>query len=323
MRRAALGLFVLVAWARTSAADPGFLWRAPVTCPSAEEVAARIERRLGGAVDAALGGIEIVIEREHGEFVARIDARAVTVANAVRTLRSRRCDGLADAVSIVLARLASELRDRVRVEPEPAPVVEAGMIVDDELIPGEELVRVQPPASPTPRASARRWGAGLRLVGLSGIGALPGLNVGGELGGYVRRGELVGEAAVAHWAPQRKSLQGNAPAGVVVTLQVLTLRAGWGPAGMPLRAWGTVELGSLSGEGMAVTTPREGAGRWTAVGGGFGVAWPMSPYARLVGSIEVVVPVGTTRFTLEGGTELWRPGVAAARSALGLEVGFQ
>ena len=49
----------------------------------------------------------------------------------------------------------------------------------------------------------------------------------------------------------------------------------------------------------------------------------MSTYARLVGSIELVIPVGTTRFTLDGGTELWRPGAAAARSAFGLEVGFQ
>lgn len=322
MGRLSLALVVLAAWSVPAAADVGFLWHAPPTCPVAEDVSARIERRLGAtdehparraSIDVALAGIEIAIVREHGLYVAHVDARAVTVANAVRTLRSRRCDALADAVAVVLARLVSELRDRAPIAAAPPPAEEPVLevLVDDEPTPFEHPVvhHVLPPREePAPRT----WGGGLRLVGMSGIGALPGVNLGGELGGYVRYGERFAEAAYSRWAPE---------GGGAIKLQVVTLRAGWGPEGVPLRAWGAVELGAMSDD-MSIE-PSGGSDRWTAIGGGFGVAWPMSAYARLVGAIELMFPVGTGRITLDSGPEVWRPSRAAARSSLGIEVGFR
>ncbi|MDX2092692.1 MAG: hypothetical protein SFX73_32805 [Kofleriaceae bacterium] len=323
-------VLVLVALSGTAVAEPELAWRAPTSCPSAAALRKRVERRLRGPIDPAIYGIDIEVVRDGSQFVANIDARAVTVANAVRELRSRYCDALADGVAVILARLSTEVvtaRTEPEPEPEPDPIFEpvtAGF-VDDARLPGENIERRierwgMP--MPTPRPQ-RTWGGGLRFVGLSGIGALPGVNLGGEVGGYVRRENHFAELAVAHWAPQRTSLQGTAPAGIDVTLEVVTARGGWGPETVPLRAWGTVEIGSMSGEGMSVLDARTGSGQWAAVGGGFGVAWPMSPYARLVGSIELMIPVGRTRFTLDSGTELWRPTSAAARSALGLEVGFR
>ena len=61
--------------------------------------------------------------------------------------------------------------------------------------------------------------------------------------------------------------------------------------------------------------------RWTAVGAGFGVAWPMSDNARLFGMIELAVPVGRENLMLDQGT--YQPDAMAARSSLGLEVGWR
>jgi hypothetical protein len=329
MGRLSITVLLLVALVGTVAAEPELAWRAPASCPSAVALRKRVERRLRGPIDPALYRIDIEITRDGNQYVANIDARAVTVANAVRELRSRYCDALADGVAVILARLSNEIVT-ARVEPEPElvpdPIIEpmTAMVVDDARLPGERIERrVERWGYPIAAKPSPVWGGGVRFVGLSGIGALPGVNLGGEIGGYLRRNEYFAELAVSHWAPQHRSLQGTAPASVEVTLEVLTARGGWGPAEVPLRAWGTIELGRMQGAGMGVLDARTGSGQWTAVGGGFGVAWPMSPYARLVGSIELMIPVGRTRFTLDSGNELWRPASAAARSALGLEVGFR
>nr|MBA2539612.1 hypothetical protein [Deltaproteobacteria bacterium] len=55
---------------------------------------------------------------------------------------------------------------------------------------------------PDPLATDERWGGGIRLTGLSGIGALPGVNFGGEVAGLLRRDELFIELAIGRWKPE-------------------------------------------------------------------------------------------------------------------------
>ncbi len=311
--------------------DPGFAWRAPEACPDAENVKGRVEQRLGGAIDGYLARIEIDITRERNGFVARIDARAITVANDVRTLRSRRCDALADAVAVVLARLASEVRmSRVGTAAASAPIgttiamvappaqsaaLEPIDSVDDmsaQYIADEEPVRKRP----------SRWGGGVQLLALSGVGALPQINLGGELSGYVRRADKFVSLGIGRWVPQSARLAPGAPGGVEVKLDTLTLRGGWGPSALPLRAWLLAEVGSIAGTGVGLEAERTADSRWTALGAGLGVGWPMSEHARLVGTFEIAVPLERPRFMLERGADLYQPGAVAARCALGLEVGW-
>src|SRR3954471_20794030 len=65
---------------------------------------------------------------------------------------------------------------------------------------GAVTVNAQP-ATPIhdPLATTERWGGGLRLTGASGIGALPGRNLGAEVAVNVRHDELFGELAMSHW----------------------------------------------------------------------------------------------------------------------------
>lgn len=322
---------VALAAPRTAHADDGFVWRAPAGCPAAAAVRARVEQRLGVPLEGAIHGIEIEITREGREFVAVVDARALTVANDIRTLRSARCDALADALAVILARLASEAR---RTEPTLLAVttttstprgVADPLANDTADAPEREVVA-------TVRAGARashgrapvvgRWGGGVRALALSGVGALPRVNLGAELAGFVRREARFAELSIGRWVPQSARFDAGAPARVDVSMDVVTLRGGWNPGTLPIRAWLGIELGKMQGTGVAVLDPRSAAGRWIAVSGGFGVAWPMSPRARLVGTFEVAVPVERTRFMLDSGAELFQPAIGAARCALGLELGW-
>jgi len=172
-------------------------------------------------------------------------------------------------------------------------------------------------------AAPRFWATGVRTLGLSSIGALPGVSVGGELSGYVRAGWLIGELAAIGWLDSASYLQIGGPARIDVGLRLAALRIGWGPGDLPLRAWLAGELGSLHGEGFALEDARAGTGRWIAVGTGFAVAWPMFTHARLVGVIELAAPVVRARFVLQDGSEIYRTGPVTVRSGLGVEIGWR
>jgi hypothetical protein len=304
-RLAIVAMAVVLGQAPIARAEPpgaaALIWQAPVDCPDAAEVRARIERRLGSSLDRMVRGIavDIAVSRDGGtpRFVARI-ARGVAGRDEVRVLTSARCDELTDAVAVVVARIASEARQP----------------------PGE--VSPDRPGTPAAPVEAKSWGAGLRVMGNSGIGVIPGVGVAGELAGYLRIRSVVAELAAAQWLPNPRFLLPGAPGHIDVGLATATLRIGWASERMPLRAWLEGEIGTLDGNGASLHDPRLAGARWIAAGGGFGVAWPMARYARLVGTFEIVVPVEQAPFMLQDGTEVYRPGVVTARSGLGLEIGW-
>jgi hypothetical protein len=185
---------------------------------------------------------------------------------------------------------------------------------------------------PSPLATTERWGGGIRLTGLSGIGALPGVNFGGEVAGMVRRDEMFVELALASWRPEDTYYVLTPEQTVALKLDVWTVRAGWASMQMPLRAWMLGEVGEIAGTpGMTQMsgvvsrmvmgdTPSER--RWAAIGAGLGVAWPLSQQARLVGNFEVAVPVSHDTLMLDRG-EAYKPDPLSARYAIGLEVGWR
>jgi hypothetical protein len=180
-----------------------------------------------------------------------------------------------------------------------------------------------------PLATTERWGGGVRITGLSGIGALPGVNYGGELSGLVRRDEMFVELAVGWWKPEETYVVTQTPERVELGLDVWTLRGGWASMQTPLRAWVLAEVGELaSARSMPGVLPRMMTGdtpserRWQALGAGFGVAWPMSDNARLFGMIEIAVPVHRAQVMLDVGSP-YEPDPLAARSSAGLELGWR
>ncbi len=301
-----LSLVVVVTATATAHAEPstgaGLVWQAPPSCPDAAEVRARIERRLGMPIDRAVHGVEVKIVRDSGgrepRFVAQIDLRGITVANEVRVLNSARCDELTDAVAVVIARIAAEHR-----QPTANGRHELGWIE----------VRASPPSVP------HVWGGGVRALGVSGIGVLPGVGVAGELAAYVRRRSLFVELAMVRWRPRPEVPYMSEPDRVDFGLDAVALRFGWGPEQLPLRGWVVAERGMIDGDAVVLDDGREGPARWAGGGGGFGVAWPMTPHTRLVGTVELVVQFQRPPFVFDG----IRPGLASARCAFGLEIGWR
>jgi hypothetical protein len=299
-------LWIWVVLVATASAEPhragGLIWHAPTACPDIDEVRARIEHRLGAPIEAMVHGIEAEITAAVGAhgFVARVDLRGLGAGNSIRVLTAARCDELTDAIAVIIARLAAAAS-------EAAP---AG--------PAAPELAVQAPIAELPRP----WGAGVRVLGTTGIGAQPRVGSGAELGIYGRHGAMFADLAVARWQPTSQVLHPGAPARVEVQLRTVALRLGWRPEQLPLRAWLTGELGTLRGEGIALGDSVVGSGTWGSVGAGFGVAWPMLRYARLVGAIELAVPVRAIRFVLRDGMELYRSEPATARCGVGLEVGW-
>ena len=183
---------------------------------------------------------------------------------------------------------------------------------------------------PDPLATTDRWGGGLRLTGASGIGALPGRNLGAEVAVNVRHDNAFAELAMSHWQPEDDYHVMSAGTPVELGLDLWALRAGWSSMRMPLRAWLLAEVGEIAGaKEMSGVLPRMVMGdtpsgrRWTAVGAGVGVAWPISNQVRLVGTMELAVPVVEEHLVLDRGVGDFKPDPLAARYAVGLEVGWR
>jgi hypothetical protein len=290
-----------------SAAADGFAWTAPAACPDASDERARIEHRLADGV--AVDGIAVSITHEPDGFVANIAA-----GDAARTLKSRRCDDLADAVAVVIARLATEAHEAQPVQ-----------VASIETTPTRRVnsLAAQPEAGRFPGYQPNEWGGGVRGLALSGIGMVPHVGVGGELAAFVRHHDLFGELGYARWGERPVYLVSGAPGHVDVGLQLATARGGWASSRMPLRAWLGVEVGSITGAGVDLHNQNTGSARWTAIASGFGVGWPMAEHARLVGTFEVAAALERAEFTLGDGSQIFQSARASARCALGLEVGWR
>jgi hypothetical protein len=288
-------LVLLLVLARSAGAGAGVLvhWQAPPECPDDADVDARTARRLGPSVRAA-APIEVIVRSDDDGYVAEI--------GDARSLRSPSCDELADAVALIAARLVLD---------EPAAVAAAPL----------------PPPAPPPVAviarSAERGaaiGVAARLSGATGLGAQPGVGLGGELAVQLRRGAWFVEPAALLWA---RSTTSSAIGGVSAALREGTLRIGWAAPVWPVRVWVAADAGTIRGEGMHVLAPRAGTAMWAAAGAGAAAAWRLDGDIALVGGIELAAALLRPGFALADGDILYRPGAVAARLTLGVEVGWR
>jgi hypothetical protein len=291
-------------------------WRAPKGCPDARSIRARVEKRLDRSLDDVSVGVEVDVEKHHGSYTATIDLRAITVANDVRTLTSKRCGELADAVAVIVARVASD-----------AIAQKQTAIIDMDPAAGPSNEREEParvdvlvPTTPPP---PRPWTLGARVSGVSGIGVIPKVGLGGELAVTLRVHDTLAEVAATRWATSVAQFHDGAPAKVAVELDAASARYGWRPTAMPLRAWLSVETGAMRGTGAVLPNQQLESGRWLAAGAGFGIAWQMRPWIRLVGATETMVAVERVRFSMGDGIVVYAPSPMSFRTMCGLEVGWQ
>lgn len=291
-------LLVALLAGTASADEVGFRWSAPAACPSAPGIEARVEQRLGHRLDPAMP-VEIAVSERSGHFVAQVELGADT-----RSLTSDRCDELADAIAIVVARAADERKppraERLRIASIAVPL-EAPVMVHRDL---------STPDAPHP------FSLGVRLSGVSGIGIVPEVGLGAEVAISARIHSTMAELSATKWLASGAD---KSSAHVEVGLAVTAARVGWRPENLPLRAWVSGEYGSMNGNG----TNGESEGRWFAAGAGFGVSWRLEPWLRLVGSTETLIAIERVKFTAATGQVIYAPSPISARATLGLEVGWE
>jgi hypothetical protein len=286
-------------------AKPGLAWHAPDGCPDAASLRARVEQRLERSLDDVVLAVEVDVALTADRYVARIDLRAMTVANDVRTLSSPRCAELADAVAVIVTRVASESIAKTRV-------------ATREDLRKQFIVDITPKASPS-----RLWAIGGRFSAVSGIGVIPKVGLAAEVAITARRGNVLAEVAGTRWLDSFAQLHDGAPAVVNVMLDTAAARLGWRPGNLPLRAWSTVELGMMDGSSTKLPGEQFDSGRWIAAGFGFGVAWQMNKWLRLVGSNESMLAIDRMRFRTGNGMIVYAPSPMSFRASVGLEVGWQ
>lgn len=290
---------------------PTLTWRAPAGCPDAASLRTRVEQRLERSLDDVVVGIEVDVSLTAGRYVARVDLRAMTVANDVRTLTSTRCAELADAVAVIVTRVASDAIARRRI------AISSAVPRDDLELEASTVESLQLPTKP------RAWTLGARVSGVSGIGVIPKVGLAGEVAITLRRHDTLAELAGTRWVASAAQFHDGAPAKVDVDLDTAAMRLGWRPATLPLRAWTSVEVGHMDGNNVRLPGEQLESGRWVAAGGGFGVAWQMAPWIRLVGTTETMLAVERVRFSLGDGIIVYAPSPMSFRTSVGLEVGWQ
>jgi hypothetical protein len=334
-----VAISLLLAWSGPASADPAtttgprvamspgaaVAWRAPAGCPDAASLRARVEHRLERSLDGVSLGVEVDVTRTGGRYLARVDLRAITVANDVRTLTSKRCSELADAVAVIVARIAGEvIARRVATAASAAVSIASTDPIDpSDTIDEADRIIVDARHAPQPARPPRRWTIGARVSGVSGIGVIPKVGLGGELAVTLRYDRRLAELAHARWVVSAAQFHSGGPAKVDVDLDVAIARYGWRPHDLPLRAWLGVEVGTMHGRGVKLPGQQLESGRWLSAGAGFAVTWQMLPWARVVGAMEVMAAVERIRFTLGDGMVAYAPAPMSVRTTCGLEVGWQ
>jgi hypothetical protein len=336
MRLATVSLLLLFVCTTTAFADDGDArkgvhWRAPKGCPDARGIRQRVEKRLEHSLDDVAVGVEVDVEKRAGTYTATIDLRAVTVANDVRHLKSRRCGELADAVAVIVARVASDALARGQGTSPPAAVTDA--VTDALPLARKDTAFADEPSGPEhadpvdtpPRGPyvPKPWTIGARASMVTAIGVLPQIGMGAEVALTLRRHDLLAEVAATRWLESSAQMYTGRPARLDVGLDVAAVRVGWRPPLMPLRAWFAVESGSMRGTGVSLPSPQFSSERWLAAGAGFGIAWQMRPWIRLFGANETLLAIERARFSNGQGMVLYAPNPMSFRTIVGLELGWQ
>jgi hypothetical protein len=299
-------LLILLAMASPAAADGDLSWHAPASCPDEPALRRRVEHRLERPLDDVQVGVAVDVEVHHGRYTARVD-----VDHEVRTVTSKKCGELADAVAVIVARVASDALAR-------QPLAKTVALIE---MPDDNM-RVDEPPEPDKPAPPRTWTIGARISGVSGIGIIPKVGLGGEVAITVRRHRMLGELAATRWLTSAAQFHNGGPAKVDVNLDTAAVRWGWRPFEVPLRAWLSVETGSMSGTSLKTSEQLE-HGRWLAAGAGFGIAWQIKPWFRLLGTMEGMVALERVAFTMGDGIIVYAPAPTSVRTTCGFEVGWQ
>lgn len=306
-------------------------WVAPAGCPDEGAVRARVDARLakplgtGDSIDAT-----VTVRRDRKLLRAHVVVWTAGPADADRELVAGRCDELADAVAVVLARAVAEARAlivtaeaaellAITVPPPPDPIERARPL---EPRPELELEDDRPIVRRRLREPAGRDG-GVRPAFVSGAGLGPHVGFGVEVGVWFVWDSFAGEVVATRWIERLASLPASQRFGAAIGIDAVAGRACWNPARYGPRVCLLGETGTMSGRGVGLFEPRVGDATYTAAGLGVSLRTRLRDHVALVAGFDMLSTVVRPRFVLDRGTVLHQPDPIAGRVGLGFELGWR
>ncbi len=188
--RARLAVTVVALTLSSRATAEPMRWDAPAGCPDAAGERHRIERRRGESLDTIdLDEVTAAIERTANGYTAEL----ALPSGEIRRLRAATCGEIAEAIAVIVARVAVDKR------PPEVAVVPPAEVADD-------LVAV--PAAASPHPHRRAWTFGARVSTLGTVGVVPGVGFGGELVASLHRKNGFAELGGARWLDGSEQLDG-------------------------------------------------------------------------------------------------------------------
>lgn len=319
----ALGGSVAMTWSVSVLAAPEvssqhgvhLTWTAPIACPRASEVTARMAQLIVRPSDPRPLIAEATVAEEPSGY--RLDLRIWQAQQpTVRTMRAATCGELADAVALLLALLSAPAL------PEPPP--ERTEASQRAPVRTPEAPRTKPLRS-EPAPSPWSWGAFGRAALTSG--ALPGWAPGFALGALADLERLrLNLGAV--WFPIAKRVvtddsaqleKGGKFSLVAANAQfcyrVVAARPDLGLCGM-------AELGALRGSGFGTAQDQSRAELWAALGPSSAASMPLSDAVALSLEADLLFALNRPHFELDNVGPVHRPSAAALRVSLGMVVHF-
>ncbi len=280
-------------------------WTAPTSCPSEHEVAPRIEAGLAPGTLPAPLVVDVIVRRTDAGYSADVEIVSGE-SRTTRELSASSCDGVIDAVTLLVTMVDRQSRgDRIDA-PEPAPTLARETVPGRAAATSPSTIDLGPsahPDAPAPtswRAPAR--GAAFADI-LLGFGGPPRLG-GGLGGGFALIAHRVrAEAAGTFWFARTADIGRGGGPRVDVRLWTFGLRVG--PVFYPRRAEIAVlfgaQAGMAHGRGEGVPAARIARSPWVSVGAYPTVLWPFHPRLALGlrGTVEGVLV--RPAFGLNGG----------------------
>lgn len=318
---------------RTAAADEtadtslafALSWDAPSTCPTRDEVDARVRALLAGSQRKETAQANVVVTHRRETWNAEIRTR-VGDAQGRRTLSAASCDRLASATALVIA---LTIDPDLQVEPPPA--------APDAPPKAPEPVTPPPPAHEDDSTSCvmtnrPRIGVGVAAVG--GVGSLPSATGGVALGLSVNLRSWRFEAYGEGWLSRSATASSPEGAGGDFSLLDVGLRGCITSNGQVfVGACAGIEVDHVHAQGYGITREDTASRVWLAprAGGRLGVR--ITENLELPLEIDLLVPLTRPSFALESASALdgpasrvdtiFRPAPVAARASLGLAFLFR
>lgn len=290
-------------------------WDAPVGCPHAEDVQARIRKLAASATPTATPlRAEATITRNPG---GRLKLKLVIHAGDLvgeRIIEGKSCEALAGAASVNLALLVRST--------EPLSAADVGEPPAPETQPKPEDREAARPNDADER-STRTWRGLLELpLAALELGPMPAPSFGGALavGVWLDRWRILAEGNL--WLRQELTVTAPLAAGANVARIAATLRTcrtfPFGRFELAPCVHVSIQHVSARGTGAHIAARTEES-TWVAPGVGVQSRYQLTPWLGLVGSVDARIEGSQPRIAIDGVGRVGQLGPVAVKIALGPE----